>query len=192
MKVNAGKCTHSLVLFADPQSMASRVAAVQVEPPRPSRSYANPTAARPPPRRPAEVPYRIERVRDAAGLEREVLTLEDTPEPGLAPAPRSAAAAAAPPHPPVAGPSYSNGNAHASTSAARHDPYGGYEPAAKKRKSAVSTSQHGYAPVAAESNGYPQPGSYAPGASTSGTKRKHDDYARDSRDVRPAVSLFAL
>ncbi|GAA5884407.1 hypothetical protein JCM3774_001516 [Rhodotorula dairenensis] len=163
--------------------MASRVAAVQVEPPRPSRSYANPAAPRPPPRRPAEVPYRIERVRDAAGLEREVLTLEDTPEPGSAPsASRSAAAAA--PQQPVAGPSYSNGNAHASTSAARHDPYGGYEPAAKKRKSDAGASQRGYAPAAGDSNGYPQPGTYAPAASTSGMKRKHDDYARDSRDAQ--------
>ncbi|KWU41482.1 kinase-like protein [Rhodotorula sp. JG-1b] len=158
--------------------MASRVAAVQIEQPRPSRTYAN---ARPQPRRAAEVPYRIERVRDAAGLEREILTLEDTPEPGSASTSRSAAAAAQPP-PPVAGPSYSNGNAHASTSSARHDPYSGYEPAAKKRKSDVGASHRGYAPVAGPSNGYPQPGTYAPAASTSGTKRKHDDSARDSRD----------
>lgn len=165
--------------------MASRVAAVQVEQPRPSRTYAN---ARPSPRRAAEVPYRIERVRDAAGLEREILTLEDTPEPGSASTSRSAAAAAQPP-PPVAGPSYSNGNAHASTSSARHDPYSGYEPAAKKRKSDVGASHRGYAPVAEPSNGYPQPGTYAPAASTSGTKRKHDDSARDSRDVCPPSVL---
>lgn len=159
---------------------------MQVEPRRPSRTYANSTAARPPPRRAAEVPYRIERVRDAAGLEREVLTLEDTPEPGSASTSRSAAAAQPPPPPPpVAGPSYSNGNAHASTSSARHDPYSGYEPAAKKRKSDAGASHRGYAPVAGPSNGYPQPGTHAPAASTSGTKRKHDDYARDSRDVCP-------
>ncbi|TKA58502.1 hypothetical protein B0A53_00242 [Rhodotorula sp. CCFEE 5036] len=162
--------------------MASRVAAVQVEPPRPSRTYANSTGARPPQRRAAEVPYRIERVRDAAGLEREILTLEDTPEPGSASTSRSAAGAHPPP--PVAGPSYSNGNARASTSSARHDPYSGYEPAAKKRKSDVGASHHGYAPAAAAANGYPQPGTYAPAASTSGTKRKHDDYARESRGAQ--------
>lgn len=173
--------------------MASRVAAVQVEPPRPSRTYANSTAARPPQRRAAGVPYRVERVRDAAGFEREILTLEDTPEPAAASTSRgAAAAAAAQPPPPVAGPSYSNGNAHASTSSARHDPYSGYEPAPKKRKSDVGASHHGYAPAAGASNGYPQPGSYAPTASTSGTKRKHDDYARESRGVRRDPSSLLL
>ncbi|GAA5975918.1 hypothetical protein JCM10908_005327 [Rhodotorula pacifica] len=164
--------------------MASRVAAVQVEPPRPSRSYANPPAARPPPRRPADVPYRIERVRDAAGLEREILTLEDTPEPAAATTSTTSRSAAAYPPPPAAGPSYSNGNAYASTSSSRYDPYGGYEPAAKKRKSDVGAGYNSYAPAAGTSNGYPQPGSHAPAASTSGTKRKHDDYARDSRDAQ--------
>ncbi|GAA5910649.1 hypothetical protein JCM6882_001049 [Rhodosporidiobolus microsporus] len=131
-------------------------------------------------RRGEPVQYTVERVlRD--GVEQEVLTLEDTPEP-------SAAAAAA---------GSSNGNAYASTSAARQDPYGGYEPAPKKRKSdvgagAYAAPQYAAAPAYTTHNGGASGSSSyqqyrAPvAATTSGTKRKADDYDRDNRPQQKA------
>ncbi|POY72666.1 hypothetical protein BMF94_4495 [Rhodotorula taiwanensis] len=166
--------------------MASRLAAVQVEQPRPSRSYATNSTAAKSNRRTNNAPYRIERVRNAAGYEQEVLTLEDTPEPDSASSSRGAVAQ---PNPTASSSSYTNGNAYASTSGARYDPYGGYEPVTKKRKSDVGAGANGYSAYASGSNGYPQPGTYAaPAASSSGLKRKYDGNERENRDAtRPRV-----
>ncbi|GAA6031783.1 hypothetical protein JCM8097_001988 [Rhodosporidiobolus ruineniae] len=130
-------------------------------------------------RDPNPVQYTVERVRGNDGTEQEVLTLEDTPEPSAA-----AAAAAAQP---VAGPS--NGAAYASTSSARRDPCGGYEPAPKKRKSDVGAGGYAAAPQYAQA--YPAQQAYSaqqgyrppPAASGSGTKRKADDYTADHRSA---------
>ncbi|GAA5831913.1 hypothetical protein JCM3766R1_000150 [Sporobolomyces carnicolor] len=156
--------------------MASRVAnrnnaAASAATTAANRAYANGTSGQysrnrapaPPP-----VRYTIESVRDKHGKEQEVLTLEDTPEP-------SAAATSS---------SLRANQAYTSTAQARTDPYGGYEPATKKRKSDASTTQaHG-----GYSNGY----AGGSGAQTyraynaqvapngSGQKRKHDEYARDN------------
>lgn len=164
--------------------MASRVAnrnnaAASAATTAANRAYANGTSGQysrnrapaPPP-----VRYTIESVRDKHGKEQEVLTLEDTPEP-------SAAATSS---------SLRANQAYTSTAQARTDPYGGYEPATKKRKSDASTTQaHG-----GYSNGY----AGGSGAQTyraynaqvapngSGQKRKHDEYARDN-DVRSCSSL---
>lgn len=124
---------------------------------------------------PPPVKYTVESVRDKYGKEQEVLTLEDTPEP-------SATASRA-------GPT----QAYASTSQARNDPYSGYEPAPKKRKSdAAGQVYNGYP----QTNGYqtgpdvqtyrqiPQQQRQQPVASGSGQKRKHDEYARDPEAQR--------
>lgn len=170
--------------------MASRVAAAQVEPPRPSRTQAAAAASghssSKSSRRRSGAPYRVERVRNAAGLEQEVLTLEDTPEPGSASSSRGAVA-----QPHLAGPSYTNGNAYASTSTgARRDPYSGYEPSGKKRRvePAVNGTES-YPDYRAAYPTHPQDlaSNYAAPTSTtgsSGLKRKHDDHDRQGRDVR--------
>jgi hypothetical protein len=131
------------------------------------------------PRREA-VHYTVERVRQDDGREQDVLTIEDTPEP-----PAGGAAA------PVAGPS--NGAAYPSTSNARHDPYSGYQPPPKKRKSDVGTGAYAAPQYAAPANysGYSQAGPSqqqyrAPVAS--GTKRKADDQERNN--VRPSFHFF--
>lgn len=163
----------------DPLPMSSSKVATRLTAPRQGRGY---------PRESAAVKYSVERVRNANGVEQEVLTLEDTPEP-------SAAAAAA-----AAGPS--NGAPPQASSRARNDPYGGYEPAQKKRKSDVASGSGtrgyaaGYQQAPAAAVGY-APGQYAPAQqynaygqqvaaapAASGTKRKHDEYERDNRDVR--------
>lgn len=170
--------------------MASRLAAVQVEQPRPSRSYATNSTAAKSNRRTNNAPYRIERVRNAAGYEQEVLTLEDTPEPDSASSSRGAVAQ---PNPTASSSSYTNGNAYASTSGARYDPYGGYEPVTKKRKSDVGAGANGYSAYASGSNGYPQPGTYAaPAASSSGLKRKYDGNERENRDVSHRLCRWSL
>ncbi|TNY24482.1 kinase-like domain-containing protein [Rhodotorula diobovata] len=157
--------------------MSSSKVATRPTAPRQGRGY---------PRESAAVKYSVERVRNANGVEQEVLTLEDTPEP-------SAAAAAA-----AAGPS--NGAPPQASSRARNDPYGGYEPAQKKRKSDVASGSGtrgyaaGYQQAPAAAVGY-APGQYAPAQqynaygqqvaaapAASGTKRKHDEYERDNRD----------
>ncbi|BGP46824.1 serine threonine protein kinase CMGC group [Rhodotorula kratochvilovae] len=154
--------------------MSSSKVAVRPAAPRQQRAY---------PSQP--VNYSVERRRNANGVETEVLTIEDTPEPSAA-----------------AGPSNGAANAQASGSRARNDPYGGYEPAQKKRRSDVgvgtgaSGSGAGYA--AAPPQAYGMAAAYAPNpypaqqyaayaqqpaaASGSGNKRKHDEYERDSRD----------
>jgi len=129
---------------------------------------------------PPPVKYTVESVRDKYGKEQEVLTLEDTPEP-TATASR-------------AGPS----QAYASTSQARNDPYGGYEPAPKKRKSDAAGRVY---------NGYPQSNGYQTGAglqshreyqqqqpvaSGSGQKRKHDEYAQDVSFPLKLLSAIVL
>ncbi|BGP38722.1 serine threonine protein kinase CMGC group [Rhodotorula kratochvilovae] len=154
--------------------MSSSKVAVRPAAPRQQRAY---------PSQP--VNYSVERRRNANGVETEVLTIEDTPEPSAA-----------------AGPSNGAANAQASGSRARNDPYGGYEPAQKKRRSDVgvgtgaSGSGAGYAAAppqaygmaaACAPNPYPaqQYAAYAQqpaAASGSGNKRKHDEYERDSRD----------
>ncbi|GAA5899997.1 hypothetical protein JCM8208_005561 [Rhodotorula glutinis] len=157
---------------------SSRVA---VRPPAPRQGRAYPRES---------VKYSVERVRNANGVEQEVLTLEDTPEPSA-----------------VAGGSNGAAPPQASSSRARNDPYGGYEPAQKKRRSDVGGSgAGGYAAGYAQAQGAALPAGYAPNqyvagqqystygqhapvASASGTKRKHDEYERDNRDrgrERPA------
>ncbi|GAA5926049.1 hypothetical protein JCM1841_003205 [Sporobolomyces salmonicolor] len=173
--------------------MASRVAARPAAPGSSTTTattaarqpYANAARYAPQSYRRREPPpqYTIERVRGADGVEKEVLTLEDTPDPSPAPAagPLTNGAGAA------------RGQAHASTSSARQDPYGGYEPAPKKRKSDVAAQAQAQAPGQAYAGaaGYQTyaMGSNAQGpsgyraqaaASTSGYKRKHDEYERDS------------
>ncbi|GAA5898845.1 dual-specificity kinase family protein [Sporobolomyces salmoneus] len=123
---------------------------------------------------PPPVRYTVESVRDKYGREQEVLTLEDTPEP-------TAAAASS---------SRTNQPHNSTTHARGNDPYGGYEPAPKKRKSDATTSQN----QGANANGYAS-GSGAhsyrsynqPAVATgSGQKRKHDEYARDNDAYRPS------
>ncbi|GAA5828448.1 hypothetical protein JCM11251_006254 [Rhodosporidiobolus azoricus] len=125
-------------------------------------------------RRGDPVQYTVERVlRD--GVEQEVLTLEDTPEP--------AAAAAS-------GAGSSHTGAYASSSSIRQDPYGGYEPAPKKRKSDVGSGaypapQYAAPAYATQQGGAAGPSNYQqyrpPPAGTSGTKRKAEVYERDNR-----------
>ncbi|GAA6010259.1 hypothetical protein JCM11491_005415 [Sporobolomyces phaffii] len=143
-----------------------------------SRPYANGTTAHYPRNRavaPPPVRYTVESVRDKYGREQEVLTLEDTPEPTASTSSRA-------------------NHAQVSTTQARGDPYGGYahEPPPKKRRSDVTAGQvQGGYPAAA--NGYASgSGTQAyrshhqqAGASGSGQKRKHDEYARDNEVYRP-------
>lgn len=138
-----------------------------------SRQYANGSTGHYPRNRavaPPPVRYTVESVKDKHGRDQEVLTLEDTPEP----------AAGA-------------NQGYVQATQQRHDPYGGYEPAAKKRKSDAVVGQ----PYGGGAAGYQQGNGYASGSGAqpqrgynqepvtngSGQKRKHDDYARDN-DVR--------
>lgn len=114
------------------------------------------------------VHYTVERVQGTDGREQEVLTLEDTPEP---PAGGAAPAAAG----------TSKGAAYASGSHSKQDPYAGYQPPPKKRKSDVGAGAYAAPQYAAPAN-YPAGPSQqqyrAPAAS--GTKRKADDYERNN------------
>ncbi|GAA5938470.1 serine/threonine protein kinase KNS1 [Sporobolomyces koalae] len=129
--------------------------------------YVRTRAVAPPP-----VRYTVESVRDKHGREQEVLTLEDTPDP-----PHAVNVPARVQPPPA--------NPYASTSQARNDPYTGYEPAPKKRKSdAAGQPYGGYQPhpeYAKTSNPQPHRSYYQQPAVAggSGQKRKHDEYARD-------------
>ncbi|GJN87510.1 hypothetical protein Rhopal_000459-T1 [Rhodotorula paludigena] len=172
--------------------MSSSKVIAQRAPPRQPRVYAR-----------EPVKYSVERKRNAAGVEHEVLTLEDTPEPAAAAAAQAAQAPA-------------NGHAPATSGSRLNDPYNGYEPAPKKRKSDVGGSASGYGANAAPAtaggsggaanhrlppqygmpapaygaggtNAYQQPRGYAgyqPIAAGSGHKRKHDEYERENRDAQ--------
>ncbi|GAA5824527.1 hypothetical protein JCM10212_003709 [Sporobolomyces blumeae] len=159
------------------------------------QAYANGATGHYPSRRaaaPPPVKYTVEQVRDKHGREQEVLTLEDTPEPGSAPsAMASYHATGGQPHAAAAAQPY------ASTSQARLDPYNGYEPAPKKRRSDAAATGAGGAAYGSGTNHYAD-ATYAGGAAAatttttayrrkdaqaaangSGQKRKHDEYARD-------------
>ncbi|GAA5967509.1 hypothetical protein JCM11641_000570 [Rhodosporidiobolus odoratus] len=129
------------------------------------------------------VQYTVERVRGHDGKEQEVLTLEDTPEPGAAGAAPAAYA----------------GGGYASTSGSRQDAYAGYQPPpAKKRKSDVGGGSYAAPSYAAQAQPYPS--HHAPNyqnyqapaaASGSGTKRKAADYDRDHRPAQKAKDLVS-